>query len=301
MLYDLKLGTGTSLGPGTLGRFSPNNRLMVWIASPTAPFNDGEAMLIDIVSGAKRDLGPGRLANFSDDDHVVVANSGRNDSYVVDLRTGERRDQPDLAGAYPDFGQGLTPDGYRLERGETDARTHSTTFTLVDPAGGAALLRFDAYASVTAGRGALLVASPPQLDGSTPQAGVAGGTTNLFLVDIATGRATFVATTSLDLTFAADGRFAVWTDGYCAPGGVGATTGLFSRDTNKLTHIDARLSPSFTSDGLILDGPFGGSALIDPVTLEYRAAIPARGDSSWSSDHRYASLGQFGGHGGPCA
>ena len=50
-----------------------------------------------------------------------------------------------------------------------------------------------------------------------------------------------------------------------------------------------------------LEGAFGGRALIDPAALQYRAALPPGvGDTSWSPDHRYASLGQYGGHGGLC-
>jgi hypothetical protein len=39
--------------------------------------------------------------------------------------------------------------------------------------------------------------------------------------------------------------------------------------------------------------------LIDPETLQYTAVLPSS-EAQWSSDYRYASVGQVGGHGGLC-
>jgi hypothetical protein len=89
----------------------------------------------------------------------------------------------------------------------------------------------------------------------------------------------------------------VWTDNYCD----GGHTRVYDRQSKKITEVEASLWPVAMVDGLIFEGPFGGRALIDPATLEYRTALPPGvGDTSWSPDHRYASLGQYGGHGGLC-
>ncbi len=120
---------------------------------------------------------------------------------------------------------------------------------------------------------------------------------NLFIVIAATGRAEFLATASGNAAYTANETYVAWTDDSCSatPG----RTRILSRSTGRIIELDeSLLAPQFIASGLILDGFFGGSALIDPATLKYVAVIPARGDTSWSSDYRYASLGQFGGHGG---
>lgn len=63
--------------------------------------------------------------------------------------------------------------------------------------------------------------------------------------------------------------------------------------------------------GLIAEGTFGATALIDPATLEYVAVLPkvqltpefqGKGpvQPTWSEDYRYAAYWQGGGAGGLC-
>ena len=57
----------------------------------------------------------------------------------------------------------------------------------------------------------------------------------------------------------------------------------------------------FTPDGHMIDGIFGGNALIDPATLTWDVVPPGGStDVSWSPDYRYASRGEQPGHGGYC-
>lgn len=294
MLYDVQTGTETNLGPGTLGRFSLDGSKMVWIANAQPSSDDGEAWLLEIATGVKRDLGPGRAANLPDNDHVVIAYPSSNDSYIIDLQTGARRDQPGLIGAFPQFDE-RTPDGYVIRLNGQDPA--GGFFSLIDPATERVLLRFNAQATTRAGRGELLVITS-KVDPSHDANGRPRGTANIFLVNITSGRATFVATTTLDAAYAANNSYVAWTDDFCSA--QGGTTKLLDRATGLIGELGVGLWPSFTEGGLLLDGAFGGSALIDPATRRYVAAIPARGDSSWSRDYRYASLGQFGGHDGPC-
>ncbi len=293
MLYDVVAGTELNLGAGSLGHFSPDGTKMAWIANPQPPFGDGQAMLIEIATGAKRDLGPGGVVGFVDDNHVgvwrpAVAGSGTRVSESIDLTTGA---VAPTVGCFPQCHILSTPEGYLIL--DKDAGVTSVT----DPTTNRVVLRFTASNVEPAGGKSVLVATT-MTDHQRDANGRELGTTNLFLVDIATGRATFVATTTYDTTYAANDAYVAWTDGLCALDG--SHTRIFNRTKGTITELDTPLAPSFTPDGLILDGFFGGSALIDPATPQYIAAIPSRGDSSWSRDYHHASLGQFGGHDGPC-
>jgi hypothetical protein len=298
MLYDTQSGTATNLGPGSLGYFSPDSTRMVWIAAP-GDYGLGEVWMIDASTLEKRDLGPGRLAIFTDNDHVNIAPDSGNDSETVDLATGGRTPVAGLL-AFQPLLKALTPDGLILERHE-GAAPGMDLYTLNDPLSGAHLLEFGAFAAVPAGSRTLAVMTAPRPSGPPHDGGWIPATTNIFLVDIDhPSDTTFIATTASRWAvwqFAADDRYVVWTDGFC-DGGHGR---IYDRTTKKVTEVDAPIWPAMLADGLILDGVFGGRAVIDPVTLQYRGAIPPGfGDSAWSADLRYASLGQYGGHGGVC-
>jgi hypothetical protein len=295
MLYDIGAGTAIDLGPGTPGRFSPDGTRMVWITGPTGDFADGEAWMIDLRTMERRGLGPGRLVGFVDDGHVGVTRPGTNATDVIDLGTGA----PTVVAGIPfntNFNNVTTPDGYDLRRTGLYADEENGV-SLIDPRTGATLLQFKASLAIPAGHGTLAVTTLPAPVGEPNPNGYRHGTTNIFLVDIATGEATFVATGGVFVQFAlaANDTYVVWTDNYCD----GGKSRLYDRRARTITEIDASLWPVFTRDGLIVDGPFGGQSLIDPKTLRYVAALPG-GEPSWSPDHRHASIGQVGGHGGPC-
>jgi hypothetical protein len=95
----------------------------------------------------------------------------------------------------------------------------------------------------------------------------------------------------------ADERYVVWSDEYCDNG----RGRIYDRQTKKLIEADVPLWPVVTRRGLLLEGIFGGNAVIDLARFQYRTALPANVfDTAWSSDLRYASAGQAGGHGGVC-
>ncbi len=296
MVYDIQTRTGIDLGTGSLGRFSPDSTRMAWIALPADPYGDGEAWMIDLRTMEKRDLGPGRLAGFVDNDRAGVTRPSSNTTDVIDLATGART-SIDAIPFFPDPGYVTTPDGYNLRREGTDPFS-SNRFFLTDPRTGVELLQFDASQAMPAGKGSLAVATVPVPAGEPNLQGFRHGTTNVFLVDIATGKATFVATgvAFMQFALAANDEYVLWTDNYCENG----KSRLYDRTTGAITEIEATLWPAFTPGGLIIDGAFGGSALIDPKTLRYVATIPSGTDASWSPDYRYASRGISGGHGGVC-
>ena len=303
VLYDLQAHTETNLGAGSVGKFSPDGTKMVWIAwSPPATAPDGGAWLIDLTTMQKRRLGPWRIAAFLDNTHVGIASETGNDAESLDLTTGARA--PLAGGAASLFlntSVTMTPDGYSLRIEYRSANPFpKSQFYLTDASTGELLLNFEAYAAVPAGRGALAVATVPQLTGARDARGFGTGTTNIFLVDIASGNATFVATSRYaepNWPLSADDRYVIWTEDYCAA--TQGRTRMYDRRTKQVIEIDATLWPRFTRDGLILDGPFGGTAILDPETLQYLAAIPAD-EAEWSTDSHYASLGLVDGHGGLC-
>jgi hypothetical protein len=298
MLYDTQSGTATDLGPGSLGHFSPDSTRMVWVASPQAPFGAGEVWMINLHTLEKRDLGPGRLAVFTDDTHVSIAQKNGNDSETVDLTTGARTPVGGLPAFQPAL-KVLTPDGLTLERHE-GSTPGTDVYTLNDPISGAHLLEFAAYAAVPAGPRHLAVMTPPRPSGPPDDRGFAPSTTNVFLVDIDhLSNTTFLATSPARFpvwALAADNRYVIWSHEYC-DGGHGR---IYDRETKKLVQVDLPLWPAKIVNGSLLEGVFGGDAVIDLATLKYRAAISGGGDRAWSPDLRYASLGQTGGHGGVC-
>jgi hypothetical protein len=305
MIYDVVAETEVNLGRGSMGRFSPDSTRMVWIRRSADSFNDGEARIIDLRTMEQRSLGPGRLATFADDDHVEIARPGSNESEIVDLRSGAVTPVTGLPNFQPSATR-LTPEGYALKQTHLDEQSFARSlFTLTDPADARVLLEFEAWYAKPAGAGALVVATIPETTpgaGPTPEiAGAVRQTTNIFLLDIGTGRTTFVSTSPAhgpNWPMIADERYVVWTEDYCSqpPG----TTRIYERASGMITAVDASLwLDTFTPDGLIAAGAFGAKALVNPQSLQYIAALPAGGDSSWSANYRYASMEVIG-HGGLC-
>lgn len=296
MLYDTGAGTETNLGPGSVGRFSPDGGKLVWIADPQPPNGSGQAMLLDIATGSRRWLGTALSTFFVDDSQVYLAilDAGDDGAHCreLDLTTGEQTPRTCSPGGH---GARTTPDGYALYGG------NGGPLVLTDGAG-QLLLRFDADRAMPAGPGALLIATTPIEMGQRDAEGRFTLASNLFLVDIASGAATFIATANatttefMQLPLAANERYIAWTDNYCG----GGTTYLFDRQAGDMYDLGQTLWPrEFTPDGLLAEGAFGVRTLIDVATPAYRVVLPG-GEPQWSPDWRYASIGRVGGHGGLC-
>jgi len=167
------------------------------------------------------------------------------------------------------------------------------------------LFSFDAVGVKAAGKDELAVAAPP-----------VGGRSNIYLIELPGGSATFVASAlpgSGNWPFSASADAILWTDGYCNLQQPGPIT-YFDRNTGQLVRVDSSTVTNpgtdirwvqLRPDGRIAAGDFGASYLIDPATLAYVTVIPAgptggRGNVSWSDGYRYASHGPYGGHGGSC-
>lgn len=186
---------------------------------------------------------------------------------------------------------------------------------------GEVLLSFEANKALPAGREELVIATTPQcrdgealvdcydiLDGleaqnpSTSPPAYVQGTSNIFLVDITTGEAEFVATVTynagagawpMQWALAADERHVIWSDSYCGDPRGRAT--LFDRETREMTQLDQAAWVSL-HEGRLGIGEFGAKVLLDPATLEYIAVLPQLSEVAWSADYRFAAAGQTFSH-----
>ncbi len=303
VIYDIQRGVAIDLGPGAQPAvFSPDSTTAVWTVGPQ--FGQGtEAFVIDLATGAKRSLGPARLAGFRDDETAVTVDAD-NVRHTVDVNTGEATLAAD--DIHIDYFP-TSPDPSPQDRYVIDppgfASPDLRTYTIRDPRSDAVLLILEAVAVTSAGPDHVAAVSAP-----------IGARSNVYLIEVATGLTTFVATAIPGVNnfpFSADEQSILWTDGYCGdqPGMVT----LFDRATAQITRLDfgsvgpnvnprwARLAP----EGQIAIGSFGAADLIDRHTLAFRTVLPPRpdgygGDVTWSANYRYASHGPYGGHGGLC-
>ena len=294
VLYDRVTGEELNLGQGNFGRFSRGGGWMGWSAGPPNDFEQKEARVIELSTLEQRSLGPGSFIRFLSETEVVmqVGTTGQDDFAVVNLITNDRT----FSDRQPALGQPDPDDGLAF------INTTLDQVNGVETSDGEVLLTFEVFRARFAGPEDIVVMTVPEDDN-----------TNIFLVNIASGRATFIASSPItriaNHPFAANEDYVIWTDDYCdftSPG----QTRVYDRRDGTITELDMRLWVSFTSDGLIASGTFGAKALIDPETFEYVFVLPdlvpgfegesSASDVSWSPDDLYASRGFAGGHGGLC-
>lgn len=306
MLYDASTGEELNLGPGRYGIFSPDSRQVAWTeAEPGTRFSGGpgNGWLMDLETRERQALGEARALRFMEDGRLAIG-VGASDAEALDLATGVR-EPTDSALAFNGPFPRTTPDGYELTETirQDDGGWYRSTWTLRDPARDVVLLRFDAFRAAPAGRGWLAVATYPRIDAPQHDQVQDRGTVNVFLVEIATGRAEFVATSAWSYgnwPLVANGRYVAWTDDYCGFPDSGRTR-IYDRMTGAITELDASLwLEALTEEGTLAVGEFGADALIDIESLQYTVRLVDVGDNAWSPDYRWASAGQYGGHGGPC-
>ncbi|MCH8025378.1 MAG: hypothetical protein IH866_01170 [Chloroflexi bacterium] len=306
VLYDTLTNEELNLGQGNFGRFSPDGTWMGWTAGPPYDFEEHEAWVIELATLERRSLGPGNFLFFSDDSHAFVQpRAGERE--LVDLRTGETEPADQQTAAESDARRfrvrGSTLDGLLRLQQDRVGSDDALLYSLVEIESGRVVLEFEASSASLAGPGEIVLGTMPR-----------DGTINIFVVDIATGEATFIGTSALtrlaNWPLVANDDYVIWTEDNCAYPNPGMTR-IFDRLTNTLTELDASLRWfKLTPDGLIARGDFGAHELIDPETLEYVVVIPgvdpqapvssSGPDVSWSPDYRYVSRGFAGGHGGLC-
>lgn len=315
VLYDTQLNTIRVFGHGSWGVFSPDSRYMAW--QEWAEDRDEPATLraIDLQTGEIRELGLSRyLRHFEDERHVqITAPDSLRDQLLVDVITGERKPIGSIAG----YVSPSPSDHYGLTSTHSDSGT--TTFHIFDKAPGIRLFALEAIHGAFASAHELVAL----IDAGE-------GVANIFLINLDTRAATFVATTLTEpfafstIPLVANSDYVVWTPNFCdidvyatlpadgrdsnlerRPGSSpqrGNTT-IYNRHTDTVTELsDASFwIATITPDGRLVEGGFGGTALIDPTTLTWDVTLPpGTGDVNWSPDYRYASRGEPSGHGGVC-
>ena len=314
VLYDTQLNTTRVFGPGQMGVFSPDSRYLVWQEWPEDRDEPATLRVINLQTGDIRGLGTRRgVRRFEDERHVEIsAPHSLLVQLLVDVVTGERKPINST-----DEKSTPNPSGrYRLEvLHDRDARL----LIVSDPATALTVLRVDALHGSFASDHELVAL----IDAGE-------GIANIFLINLDTRAATFVATAPTEpfafssIPLAANSDYVVWTPNFCdinvyatlpadgrgsngerRPGSSpqrGNTT-IYNRHTDTVTELsDASFwIATITPDGRLVDGGFGGDALIDPRTLTWDIVLPpGTTDVNWSPDYRYASRGEQIGHGGLC-
>jgi hypothetical protein len=314
VLYDTVEGTVREFGEGPMGAFSSDGAYMVWEEYADDREEPARLRAIELESGSLIELGPSRgLVRFEDDRTVrVISAESLRVQELVAVPSGQRVVAEDVVNQY---GTPTEPGRFVLSSLDIDGSGESVYRVA---AGGRVVLAVVALAARLVGDSELLV---------LVDAGVGLG--NLFIVAINTREATFVATTLTEpfiystVPLAANESYVVWTPNFCnisyyADADVAASlqleqreggeftrgpTMVYDRTTGTITALsDATLwIAGLTPDGRMIDGGFGGEALIDPASLSWDVVLPdGSTDVSWSPDYRYASRGEQPGHGGQC-
>jgi hypothetical protein len=200
---------------------------------------------------------------------------------------------------------------------------------VTEVATGAVVLELRAYEVVPGAPGEILVATSPRCrsrDGSLKwceevllelrqddppgsfQFEYAEGTVNIFSVDIASGRAEFIATASFrpntqiwpaNWPLIANERHIVWTGGFCAEKRDG--TQIYDRRTRRITQLDQGFWVKFTPGGDLGVDEFGPRAILDIETFQWKFVLPELAiDVAQSPDGRYLAVAGVLGHGGLC-
>jgi hypothetical protein len=313
VVYDTKTGAEIDLGETFGVVFSPDSAVVAWVAVDI-PGRAGVATAMTLATGERRTYGEGTNVGFVDARKLAVHQDAPSKWALFDLDTGRpSSDQsipPDLEQrglrSYPPAPAGFywetTPDpSTALERGWAGRNK----FRLIEIASGAAALQFDAVLAAPGGPGEIVLGTPLQ-----------GVETNIFVVNIQSGKAEFIARTRYgrgpNWPLSATAGYVVWTDNFCRKEGDDQQGHIqvYDRRAKTLTDIDdsailrdaeepyVRLTPG----NLLARGSFGAFALIDPVSLVYKVVAPAGspGFRNWSPDYRYLGYAPTGGHGGLC-
>lgn len=283
VLYDTELGTVRNLGPGMYGTFTEDGRYMAWTDA------QGDLWYVELPDGDPVKLGTG--GSIVAVGGPVVAVDSASGALLWDLSTGSS-----TVGRAPGNGDIREDQGpYVLIR---DFSGEGWVFQVVS---GMDLLfaPTPALTASWAGPGEVVIAA----EGT-------GGVANVFLVDIETATASFVATAAARfnaLAVVANERWIAWTNDYCGaivPGGVQGATRVLDRSTGAIYDLGAAVWPEgFTPDGRLSTGHgFGALSLIDLDTWAYDVVLPEGSvDVHWSPGYRYASRGMVVGHGGMCS
>lgn len=276
MIYDRQTGRLIDLGPGEPAAFSPDGEWAAWVSGNRF---EGDLHAINLRTGERRDLGEGGyVSHFVDNDRFIV-DFQATEGFLVSVATGAREpivERPALVT------QLLGP----LRLTSEQVGEYHERWTLRDETRGDVLV-FDAYSALLIDASRLLVVTEP-----------VSGAANLFVVDVASGAAEYVATAEFpghQWYFGPMGPSTIaWTSDLCSDE---PATWILDLPTRELSYVPGLYPPWPAADGLLGVGSTGLERLIDSDTFEYVFVSPA-GWPHWSDDLRYVSVGYVGGHGG---
>ncbi|MEE8422300.1 MAG: hypothetical protein V3S31_05940 [Dehalococcoidia bacterium] len=300
VLYEIATGAETDLGEGSiaLSPFSPDGRKFAWVSGPLtfspSALDSGanEVWVIDLETLERRSYGKGWQVEFEDDNTLrVTERLGGREYRLIDLDIGELFAVRDDASEDADTLRIVQyPFGYRLERTVEGMGVATNSQNLLVPDDGSPALEFTSWLAIPLNADELLV-------------GVAAGGSgiNLFLVDIAAGEATFIATArgiqSVPARFsfvreapAAPPTHVVWSEYGCDP--ERGRTRIYDLRSRTLTEIDRALPLAGGTGGRLALGFLNfRRAVLDLETLEYSDVMPGGFGPLWSGDERWAANG----------
>ncbi len=300
VIYDVQSGTMRALGPGTRPVFSPDGKKAAWLASDGgSAILGGTVKVITLDTGVIEEFGTSLSVSFTDNETLVLQhmlptpgpNKELSRRETLNIRTGVRTPEvPDVNGQ-PNDTWHVFEDLSIVLMSEWSGENTDVEIEVRRAGSSEPVVRFRANRAMFADRDTVVMATP-----------LAGAWTNIFLIDLRSGKATYVATAIADewnWPLAATSNFVAWTDNYCDDNS--APTRVYDRQAGTITtYQGAHWWFIATNQGLLQVDTFGGSALFDPATRAYVASVP-QGQTLWSSDYRYASQGDVGGHGGLCS
>ena len=317
--------------------FSPDGEHAAWIRGEwyadalNFPAVRGDAWIVTLATGEQRRIGPAQVVQFVEGGRIALQapRTPFQDATWELFDVDSLRRSANQTTEGPQDQERLTSTGHVLEvtpvagtelpRGAIGAGK----WQLLDPADRHVVMEFEAFTVGDATATELVVARA--LDG-LPTQPFEPVNVQLYLLDVTTGQAKwtgFSRASTPNWNLSANDKYVLWTNDYCSDGGIvevllldrgGLSAGWVGDiDGPRLTAGSDEAWMFLTPSGLIAQGTFGATALIDPVTRRYVSVLPevalAEGmpfsgwapvQAGWSKDYRYAAYYFAGGHGGLC-
>ena len=336
VIYDTATGRVIDLGEGGMIAFSRDSRYAAWIRGEWYldaigfPAVRGDAWILTLATGDQRRIGQAQAVTFVDSDRIAL-------QAPPTPFEDARWELFDIATLQPSADQTTEPPIERPARRTSTGHILTTTpvagsalprggygaatWQLLDPADGHVVMQFEAFAVADATATELVVARA--LSG-LPTEPFRSVHVQVYILDVTTGQAKWIgqaAASTPNWNLSANEKYVLWTNNFCAEEGLvevlilerGSLYRGYAGEPGEPLEPGTDVAWMFlTPSGLIAQGTFGATALIDPATLKYTSVLPevrlARtpfGDwvpvhPSWSPDYRYATYYFAGGHGGLC-
>jgi len=338
VIFDTQTGETIDLGVGGQVTISEDGGHAAWVRGEWYtdaigfPAVRGDAWIISLATREERRIGPAQVATFVAGDRIALqaprtpledAKWQLYDIATLRLSADQTTEPPvEQSTRITSTGHvliGAPVSGTELPRGGYGA----ATWRLLDPRDQQVVMEFEAFAVSDATVTELVVARA--MDGF-PSEAFRSVPVQLYILNVATGQAKWTGSamaSTPNWNLSANENYLLWTDNFCADDGAAIEVVLVDRATGAYRGYTGggpgtSLRPGsneawmfLTPSGLIAQGTFGPTALLDPATGQYVAVLPtveldpsiaSSGpvQANWSADYRYATYYFAGGHGGLC-